>query len=213
MQNANKFTGFVELSGGLKQAPPPPPKTRWTAKEVEQIRSDAYNEGLQSAQAKAAEQAAQAFDRIAASCTDLHERLRHAALEHKTQAADLSFTIGRKLAGAALDQFGEETVRQVIAESLIHIADEPAIQITVPAPLRDSFLASLGDVKQQLNITAEITVEGSDDLAASDCILKWTNGGMERSTEEIEQEIDRIINERLAADRQAETQLDLFGNK
>lgn len=212
MQNANKFTQFTDLSSGLDDAPPPPPKTKWSAKEVEEIRTQSYIEGQQSIEAQSATQAAASFERMATACEELYGRIAQLAWEHKSHAAELASTIGKKLARAALDNYGADEITALIEENLDHIADQAVIELTISEQLHEAMTAALQDLVTSRNMQANIQITATNDGDATDCILKWSNGSIERDTAELEQEIDNVIRDRLEAERQTEEQLDLFGS-
>lgn len=210
MQNANKFTQYTDLSSTLDEAPPPPPKTKWSAKEVEEIRTQSYLEGRQSVEAQAATEASACFERMATACEELYGRITQLAWDHKSHAAELALTVGKKLAHAALNNYGTDEITKLIEENLDHIADQTVIELTISEQFHEALTAALQDLVQNRNMQANIEVSTSNELDATDCILKWSNGSIERDTAELEQEIENVIRDRLEAERQTQEQLDLF---
>lgn len=210
MIKAEVYKDFTDLSPGRDEKPPAPPKTKFSLKEVEEIRMESYLSGQQSVEAQAADQAAKAFEQIAQSAQALFGQVKQIAWEQKSHASQIAFLIGKKLASAALDKYPETEITQLVEQNLEHISHEPVIRISIAPPLKDALSHSLHDLKQRSNLEVEFELIADESLTQSDCQLVWSNGGITRDLSEIEHEIEDAINQRLASDAQAETQLELF---
>ncbi len=211
MQQAEKF--HFDTVFGEGESPQPSsarPKTRFSVSEVEVIRNQAYADGRTSVEAKAAETCAQALSESALSLNTLFERIASAEHQFKSQAFDLALLTARKIAQQALEVHPEQEIEALVQECLTKLPHEPRIVITIATDIKDAVEPHLMQLAQNQSFTGKIHVVGSTSMSGAQCKIEWSEGGVEKTPEDLGQAIEDLVRSRLASENPTPEQGDLF---
>ena len=118
------------------------------------------------------------------------------ALRH--DAARLALAAARAVAGAALDQYGAETVEQCVKEALSDLRAEPRIAIRVAPHLADPLAERIYQYAEAEGFDGAVVVRADGEAAAGDCTIEWRSGAIERTAAEIETRIQTAVETWLA---------------
>ena len=133
-------------------------------------------------------------------CTQLSESMPKMAL-----------SIARKAAGNALDQNAHEIIMSTITRACEMMMHEARLNITVHEKIADMLTLKLHQLADRMPAATQITVIRNPDMPVSDCKIEWDSGAMERSQENIWQQIEKTIDELTAASqRDSQLQLDML---
>ena len=203
MTEAIKFT-FNEMfddDAGAEDASAPQKlvrKSRWTDEEIEALKAEARAEGtaeaLASVEAQTREANAAAFGQIATAASTALSDLTHVKSEVQADAAELAFSVARKLADALLAVQPEKEIEAVIHECLKHLNREPRLVVRINDALVDDIQASMQQAAAERGMAEKMMVVGDPTIVLGDCEIEWSDGGVTRSRAELEESAAEIIN-------------------
>lgn len=203
MTEAIKFT-FNEMfdeDAGVNEGNTPQKlvrKTRWTEEEIEALKAEARAEGtadaLASVEAKTHEANTAALGQIATAASTALADLTHVKSDVQAEAAELAFSVARKLADALLAAQPEKEIEAVIHECLKHLNREPRLVVRINDALVDDIQTSMQQAAAERGMAEKMMVVGEAGIAPGDCEIVWSDGGVTRSRAELEDSAAEIIN-------------------
>ncbi|WOF74881.1 FliH/SctL family protein [Parvibaculaceae bacterium PLY_AMNH_Bact1] len=203
MTEAVKFT-FNEMfddDAGADEANAPQKivrKSRWTDEEIEELKTEAraegYGEALASVEAKSLEANSAALGKIATSASVALNELTRVKNEVQADAADLAFSVARKLADALLAAQPQKEIEAVIHECLKHLNREPRLVVRINDALVDDIQASMQQAAAERGMAEKMMVVGDAGIDLGDCEIEWSDGGVTRSRTDLEESAAKIIN-------------------
>jgi flagellar assembly protein FliH len=204
LQETTRFEFERELSAGaVVQPTEKKKKTKWTEKEVEDIRAEAYAAGEETArqaeELEASRQIAAGANLVAEQLGRLLENLRSERAQMREEAADIALAIARKLMPALMETAPMAEIDDVLTHSFALLRDEPRVVIYV-SPDQLSLLQERID-----ELTAEHGFEGTllmridETVALGDIRIEWSKGHITRDTPALDQEIETIVRTYLSA--------------
>jgi len=177
-----------------------------TEAEAKAMADAAAAEARQDEEADAARATAEALKQVTAKLQALHARLDQESEALRQDAARLALAAARAIAGAALEQYGEETIEACLTDALSDLRAEPRIAVRVAPHLADIVAERLYAFADQEGLDGAVVVRADDEVSAGDCVLEWRAGAIERTANEIEARIAETVRKWLAdPDSQAET--------
>ncbi len=173
-------------------------KTRWTDEEIEALKAEARAEGnaeaLASVEAKTLEANTAALGQIANAAAAALSDLTHVKSEVQAGAAELAFSVARKLADALLAAQPEKEIEAVIQECLKHLNREPRLVVRINDTLVDDIQSSMQQAAAERGMAEKMMVVGDPNIALGDCEIEWSDGGVTRNRAELEESAAEIIN-------------------
>lgn len=161
--------------------------------------SDGLVEGQRAAVVRAAERLAQAAEQLAdhaaaaSAATDDH---RQATVR---DAVGLAAAIGKKLAGALLATQPTVEIEALLTECLASLDHVPHLVIRCAPELADAVREIAMARIATSGFTGRLVVLGDPDRATGDARIEWADGGVARDRASLETEIDRRIQNFVAA--------------
>ncbi len=173
-------------------------KSRWTDEEIEDLKTAARAEGsaeaLASVEAQTLEANRAALAQITTAASNALNDLTSAKSEIQADAAELAFSVARKLADALLDAQPEKEIEAVIAECLKHLNREPRLVVRINDTLVEAIQTSMQQAAAERGMAEKMMVVGDPTIALGDCEIEWSDGGVTRSRQELEDSAAEIIN-------------------
>ena len=154
---------------------------------------------LQGEEAKAAHARADALRQVGGRLQIIVSQLKQQSEQMRVEAVQLALTAAQVLAGKALEQYGDETLKSCIEEALEDLRSEPRVAIRLNPTFVDALTPELEQMGEQLGFDGELIIRADEDLPVADCVLEWRNGAIERSHDEILQKIQAAAEKWLAA--------------
>jgi flagellar assembly protein FliH len=118
-----------------------------TEAEAQAMAEAAASEARKCEEAEAAKAAADALRQVTGKLQALHARLDQESEAMREDAARLALAAARAIAGAALDQYGADTIEACVVEALSDLRPNHgspyASRLTSRIPLRNGFTPSL----------------------------------------------------------------------
>lgn len=182
-------------------APPPPVFSEADLDSARLVgKKQGYNEGFTAGQQEMQksldsriEQANEVIANLAAIVGDMQAKYKQLLTDEAQQLSQLILSISRKVAGDALNERGEEVVKQVLTQCLPVIFSKPRVVIELNPELFDS---TIGRIESQLHaygFEGEVQFKGNPEFGMSDITIDWGSGQVVRNTETIWTEIEALI--------------------
>jgi flagellar assembly protein FliH len=178
-------------------APAAPPAPAFTAEDIAAARALGHAEGELAGRTTAA---ADGDRRLATALEALGPQLQ-AALEARRQAdeavakgaVELAMTVVRKMLPEAARRKGLAEIEAVVAECLATMAEEPRVVVRVADSQLDPMRLRVGEVTRTLGYDGAVVLLADPAMGPSDVRVDWADGGAERLTAHLWEEIDAIL--------------------
>lgn len=180
------------------------PKPTYSEEQLEAAKKEAYESGL--AAGKKAQLAAQE-QQIAALLAKV-EKQAGALIQESTdvwarqitQLHEVAFVIARKILPSYVAHHGMDEIEALIDRVLSDMSREPRLVIRIAEASFDDASAKINALAANQAFAGKLVLLSDPDLGVSDCRVEWADGGIERDTKAIWEEIDRIMEENRAPD-------------
>ena len=169
------FTFDTVFDGGRVIAPTPP-KTAWTAEEVEAARAAGFAEGRAGAVARAEADAAAALQVARGHIAEALGALKALAHEHRVAAAELALACGRALAGAALERFPDAPAQAALEALAREIEAQPRLMVRCAPERAERLAAALSSTAEAVGHAGAVVVKGEPALAGAAFVFDWGDG-------------------------------------
>jgi flagellar assembly protein FliH len=182
-----------------------------TREEVEQATAAAFEEGQSSVVAQAAQQQAEAVRAIASQMQLILARLQEESDALRRDAATTALVAAKKIAGAAIERHAAGSVTEFAQSVMADLRSAPVFRVRCADAIAGEVSTALEQTASEAGFEGAIDVRADAEMNGADCRLEWGSGEIERSREDIEDRIDALVAEWLAApheDPSAETAAD-----
>lgn len=169
-----------------------------TEAEVEARVEAAVAEALNAEAVRAEEAQAEALRAIAGRMQAILARLDQESAALRADAARLAVVSARKIAGAALERWGDEAIAACATEALADLRGEPRLTVRVAPDLADAVADKLAAEADRMGFEGAVVVRADAETPAGDCVLDWRAGAVERTAEEIAARVEAAVESWLA---------------
>lgn len=116
------------------------------------------------------------------------------------QEISLKVTIAslKKIWPKFLQILGADIVEETIRQALEMNNQETRIVVRVHDSLLDAVVASLPQLKEQEVFAGKVIVLADESVIAGDCKVEWADGGLERLSRTLSQQLDHVLDHLLA---------------
>lgn len=156
--------------------------------QVDAAREHAYQQGLAEGHARAqAEIAAATRSAMEASMGQVAQVLaevdamRHA---HLLDAALLTRDMAHVLAGWQSEAEPFRMIDELASDVFANLSQEPRLVVRVADAIIDDVRGRLLDMADQLGFPGRLVFLAEPDMAAGDCVIEWSHGGIEARADE-----------------------------
>jgi flagellar assembly protein FliH len=203
MSIARKYAFDTEFApdGGIVRAS----ATRLTPEAVEAERAAAYERGKQDALAQAEREAAAATQSLAAAAGQVLKRLDAESRAHRDDAAALAIAVARKIAGAALDAYGDERALKAIEGAMDMLRHQPRLVVKLPEGAADLMKPRIDAMADAHGYAGAILVREDAALASGAVSVDWSDGLVVHDPAEIERRLDSLIHSTLSDPMESQT--------
>lgn len=187
------------------------PALAFTAEDLQAAREAAFIEGQAAGRQQALtgiEQATQ--DAVAALGGQLAELMsREVSRQELMQAevAALAVAMTRTLAPRLMAVEPAAEITHMVGRYFEICRDVPQLVIRVAPALVEALDGRLKALAEEHAFGGEIVLRGDPALQNSDCRVEWADGGAERREQAIQDEIDRLVDDFIAARKNAAAEL------
>ena len=170
-----------------------------TAEEVELAKKQAFEEGQSSELARAAQNQAEAVAAIASQMQLILARLQTESEALRHDAATTAVVAAQKIAGAALERNAIGSVTAFAQTVMADLRGEPVLRVRCAEAIAGEVSTVLEQTASEAGFDGGIDVRADPEASGADCRLEWNSGDIERSRADIEQRIETLVAEWLAA--------------
>jgi len=203
MPSISKFLFDTSFDGPAKAAPAKPVRRNFTPAEMEAEKGKAFAEGHASGVAEATNDIsarhAAAAEAIAKRFAETFSRLEQHRSESTQIAVAAATAMMRKLLPALGRSEAAGEIEALVSDCLGRLHDEPKIVIRLHESLVDTFRARIDQLADQAGFSGKVVVVTDARVGESDAKVEWADGGVERNTQLVWQEIGDIIERFVAA--------------
>jgi flagellar assembly protein FliH len=199
MPSISKFlfeTSF-DGPGGKPAVPAKPVKRNYTPAEVEAEKGKAFAEGHAAGIADAAKEIAArntaAHEAIARRFAEMVTRLDQHHTESVQAAVASAVAMTRKLLPALSRSHAGAELETLIRDCLGRLHNEPKILIRLHDSQVESFRQRIEAMASDAGFSGRVVIVAEPRIAPEDARIEWADGGVERSTGQVWQEIEAII--------------------
>ncbi len=193
------FDTSFELEQGCphKKAAEAPPEAKYFDRDLEQARDEGMAAGKEAGHQEALESmtntAAEALAAIGRHLPALEESVTVMQEQQIRAAVDVSSAMVRKFLPKLAQGRGLQEIEAVVRDAMARLRDEPRIVIRVCDALLDTVKDRVATLAKDTGFEGKIVFLAEDGMAPSDVRIEWADGGAERDTGRIWQDIDEAI--------------------
>lgn len=197
MSSIRRYAFDTEFApdGAIVSAPPKP----LTPEEVEAERQAAYKRGTQDAVAQAERAAAAALESLADAASAIVTRLDAESASMRAEAARIAMAAARKIAGVALDAYGEERAAAAVEAAMDALRHQPRLVIRLSPDAADVLKPRIEEMAATHAYAGAVLVRAQPGMAKGDVVIDWSDGVVTMKPEDAAARIDALIEAALAA--------------
>ena len=197
MPSISKFLFDTDFDKSKGAPAPKPVRRNFTAAEVEAEKAKAFAEGHAAGVAETNQQAtsrtAAAFEAIVSQCTKLLAIMDAQRAETSKVAVQTAVAMTRKLLPALGRREAMAEIEALVTECLGRMHDAPKIIVRLNEMHIEAFRQRVDALSNATGFTGRVAVVADPTLKAEDVRVEWADGGVERNTAQIWQEIEAAI--------------------
>lgn len=180
----------------------PPPPT-FSEEELQAVREAAFQQGVEVGVQQGRLEASQTQQQFFIAVLEaLSHRLTLLLSEESTRVAQsremtlqIALAIARKLLPHYTTHHGLEEIINAVQQVLLGIGETPRLMVRVHPNHVDAIALRLQELVGQHGITSKVVVVPDMSLGDADCLIEWSDGGLERDTMRIWRNIDKLAAE------------------
>ncbi len=184
-----------------EELPPPPPT--FSEAELEEARTQAHAAGLAEGVAQArrelAADQAQRLNVLLAELTDRVATLLTEEAARVTQSREMTMQIALAIARKLLPDYtvrhGLAEVEAAVRHVLTGLGDEPRLVVRVAEEQLEAVTLAVQPEAERSGFAGKLIFLADTALGAADCRVEWADGGLERDTMRLWDEVDRLVAE------------------
>ena len=170
--------------------------------EVEAVRAEAYKAGAEDATAQAEREAAAALQALADAASAVLTRLDAESRAMRAEAARVALAAARKIAGAALDAFGEERAAAAIEAAMDTLRHQPRLVVRLSPEAAEVLGPRITEMSATHAYAGAVLVRPQPGLSNGDVVIDWSDGVISMNSEDAAKRIETLIDAALAAPAQ-----------
>ena len=178
-----------------------PPAPTFSEEEVIAAQQTAYDEGkaagIQEAHAQFEQMIAAATTQISQAIPLVFQQHSRTQEEHEAHALEIATTVSKKIIPAYTENYGLDEIIHVVSQCLEPLRAEPRIIVKVHESLREDTHERLVKIADEVGFDGRVVVMAHEGLVPGDCRVEWSEGGAERNSDDLWQQIDEIIERNL----------------
>jgi len=171
--------------------------------EVEAERAEAYQRGAKDATAQAEREAAAALQALADAASAVLTRLDAESQAMRTEAAQVAMAAARKIAGAALDEFGHARVAEAIEAAMDMLRHQPRLVVKLAPDAAEKLGPRIAEMCETHAYAGAILVRPQPSMRKGEVAIDWSDGVITTNPDDAAQRIEALIEAALAAPTQS----------
>jgi len=194
----------AESSRHHEQAPPPVveeqvivPARIFSEDEANTLRDEAMQSGLRQGRMESLKEIEQSLVLLVNTMNDKLEELLAADYKRLLMTQEIAvratvLTI-KKIWPQILQKFSLELVESTIRQSMDYNSEEQRIVVRVHDTMLDEVVKRLPKLQEQQAFAGKVIVIADQSVVAGDCKIEWADGGLERLSRTLSQQLDAAL--------------------
>ncbi|GIK50223.1 MAG: hypothetical protein KJZ75_15975 [Hyphomonadaceae bacterium] len=197
MSNVRRYAFDTEFApdGAIVSAAPRP----LTPEEVEAERQAAYRKGAQDALAQAERDTAAALQALADAASAVVTRLDAESKSMREEAARVAMAAARKIAGAALDAYGQERAAAAVEAAMDALRHQPRLVVRISSEAAETLKPRIEEMVATHAYAGAVLVRPQPGFAKGDVVIDWSDGVISMKPDDAAARIETLIEAALAA--------------
>lgn len=192
------FDTVFEENGAVREGPTAAAHRTGTDTHIEMMKAAAYEQGMADARAelenKTEDDQENLLKQLLIATKTLISAADQSVLSSQQAATNIAHKIALTLAPALIKREPVAEIKAVITDCLQHLHREPHLAIRVSESALEETRPYVEQMARECGIEERVLLLADPSLGVSDCKVEWSEGGVSRSHDEIEEEINIIIN-------------------
>ena len=179
------------------EEPPPPPEPVFKSADLLQAHEDGYADGFANGKA-AAEAAVNA--RLSATLERLADQLEYivqsaadTAARQREGVIQIGAAISRKLLPELARRQGTAEAEAMLGAVITELIDEPRMVIRVADEDLDALSERIDTITARRGFAGKVVLLAETSVAPGDCRIEWADGGVERDSARLWNDIDQAV--------------------
>lgn len=199
MRPVHKFLFDTSFDSGERARPEPelPPEPTFGPRDLDAAREAAWSEGraagIGEVEASVAAKTQQAIAQAESKLAGLAEQLVYVAEQARRDALACAMAALRTLFPRLAAEHGLSEIETVVAECLELARHEPAIVFKFHPDVQEAATPPLEAMAAARAFPGKLVILADPSLPADGCAIEWADGGAERNSAAILQQIERIV--------------------
>lgn len=166
---------------------------KFSPEEVESERGAAYQKGKLDATAQAEREAAAALQALADAASAILTRLDAESRAMREEAAAIAMAAARKIAGEALDAFGEERAAAAIEAAMDSLRKQPRLIVKLSPETAEKLKPRIEEMSATHAYAGAVLVRAEPGMRAGAVTIDWSEGAITLDPDEAAQRINALI--------------------
>lgn len=166
---------------------------KFSPEEVESERGAAYQKGKLDATAQAEREAAAALQALADAASAILTRLDAESRAMREEAAAIAMAAARKIAGEALDAFGEERAAAAIEAAMDSLRKQPRLIVKLSPETAEKLKPRIEEMSATHAYAGAVLVRAEPSMRAGAVTIDWSEGAITLDPDEAAQRINTLI--------------------
>lgn len=184
-------------SGAEKPAPAP----SHTAEELAQAHEEGFargrEAGLEAARAERESETQNCLSALEGRLTELAGDIEAAAARREQDTLRLTVAMLRRLLPRLIAEYGVTEIEAVVRDCFHRLRDEPRLVVRVADSLLDEIERRVAALASRAGFEGRIVFLAQEDMRPGDVLVEWADGGAERKSDAIRQEIEVALSRAL----------------
>ncbi|MDZ7714087.1 MAG: FliH/SctL family protein [Rhodovibrio sp.] len=155
-------------------------------------------EGRQAAEAEAERALSAALDRLAAGLETLAAGEAKAREARDRESLELCVGLLRRLFPALARKHGQGEIEQVFQDALERLRDEPRVVVRCADRHLDALKERVDGLAARLGFEGRVVLLADETMQPGNARVEWADGGVERDSERLWQDVERAVERALA---------------
>lgn len=179
--------------------PPPPPPPMFSEEEMRKACEKAKAEGVAEERKKAEESTeklqAETLKVVAIELDTIQEKQKEANEQIANDSLNIILAATKKMFPVIAEKHGMEEIEEFVKQCMSLLFKEPRIIVHVNENIIELLRTTLTEITTNSGYEGQFLVTGDKEIKYGDCRIEWNNGGIERNSEKLWKDIERIIAE------------------
>lgn len=169
----------------------------FTAQDIANAERQGFAAGQAAAQAEIDQNSAQTEATALSAIGILLQQMsvdHHEALQaHRQGAIAIAAAIARKLVPGLVEKHAMDEIQRLFGDCISRLLDEPRIVVRANEAIVDALQEKMAPLAEANGFSGHLIILGEPGLPEVDCRIEWADGGAERDTGKLWQEVDQVI--------------------